>query len=232
VNGRREFARAQWIVTCATIHLYVLQRSRYIDALATAKAVMTSPDPFNLFRQWFTQASTAGIDKPNAMALATVDARGRPNCRIVLLSSFDERGFVFHTNYQSRKGDELSTNARASLVFWWDPLGYQIRIEGTVMPTSPAESDAYFAKRPRGSQLGAWASDQSRPLESREQLEARVRELDERYRGQPVPRPPHWGGYRVVPERIEFWENRDNRLHDRWQYERVGDAWRVARLAP
>jgi pyridoxamine 5'-phosphate oxidase len=190
-------------------------------------------DPIALFAQWYENAGHAGIDKPHAMALATVDSAYRPHCRIVLLSSFDQRGFVFHTNYESRKGDELADSAEVALVFWWDPLGLQVRIEGTVQKTSVAESDAYWAKRPRGSQLGAWASDQSRPIESRDVLEARLQELEQKYCDRPVPRPPHWGGYRVSPRAMEFWENRDNRLHDRVRYERVAPGeWRSVRLAP
>jgi pyridoxamine 5'-phosphate oxidase len=192
-----------------------------------------SHDPIALFAEWYARASSvAGIDKPHAMTLAT-EAGSRPSARIVLLSSFDERGFVFHTNYESRKGRELEANARVALVFWWDPLGYQVRIEGTARKTAPAESDAYFARRPRGSQLGAWASDQSRVIPEYAVLETRMQALEREYAGRPVPRPPHWGGYRVTPEVIEFWEHRDNRLHERVRYVRgPAGAWRVERLAP
>lgn len=194
---------------------------------------MTSHDPLALFADWFAAAAAvAGIDKPNAMTLATETA-GLPSARIVLLSSFDARGFVFHTNYESRKSREIAANARVALVFWWDPLGRQVRIEGRAEQTSAAESDAYFARRPRGSQLGAWASEQSRVIASREVLEARMQALEREYAGASVPRPAHWGGFRVVPEAIEFWEHRDNRLHERLRYTRdASGAWRAERLAP
>jgi pyridoxamine 5'-phosphate oxidase len=194
---------------------------------------MPETNPIALFHQWFDKALTARIEKANAMTLATVGADGRPSCRIVLLSSFDERGFVFHTNYESRKGAEIAHQPWVSLTFWWDALGHQVRIEGRAEKTSAEDSEAYFGNRPRGSQLGAWASDQSRPVHSRAALEARMREFDREYQGKPVPRPPNWGGYRVVPHAIEFWENRDNRLHDRIRYERTDRGeWRITRLAP
>jgi len=192
-----------------------------------------TPDPITLFAEWFAEASHAGIDKPHAMTLATAAADGQPSARTVLLSSFDGRGFVFHSNYESRKALEMADNPRVALVFWWDPLGYQVRIEGRVEKTSAAESDAYFAGRPRGSQLGAWASDQSRAIERRAVLEERLAARTREYDGRPVPRPPHWGGYRVTPQAIEFWEHRDNRLHQRVRFERdPGGAWRSALLAP
>jgi pyridoxamine 5'-phosphate oxidase len=190
-------------------------------------------DPIALFRTWFDTASAAGIAKPNAMTLASVDADGRPSARVVLLSSYDERGFVFHTNYESRKGEDIARQPRVALLFWWDPLGYQVRVEGAVEMTSGEESDRYFSGRPRGSQIGAWASEQSRVIESRAGLEERVRELEQRYAGRPVPRPPHWGGYRVIPEVFEFWEDRENRLHERVRYERSSQGgWRSVQLAP
>lgn len=190
-------------------------------------------DPIKQFADWFKRAAQCGIDKPHAMTLSTVAADGRPSARMVLLSSFDEHGFVFHTNYESRKAVDIGVNSWVALVLWWDPLGYQVRIEGRAEKTGEAESDAYFAKRPRGSQLGAWASDQSRNIESRALLERRLRELDRAYADRPVPRPPHWGGYRVTPYVIEFWENRENRLHDRLRFDRdVSGAWRRTRLAP
>lgn len=190
-------------------------------------------DPIAWFAEWFAKASQAGISKHNAMTLATVAADGRPSARIVLLSSFDARGFVFHTNYVSEKGAEIARNPWVALTFWWEPLGWQVRAEGHAEKTTVEESDAYFARRPRGSQLGAWASEQSREIESRAVLEARVRELDDKYRAAFVPRPPHWGGYRVRPFVIEFWEDRQDRLHDRVRFERgeQGD-WRRVRLAP
>jgi pyridoxamine 5'-phosphate oxidase len=194
---------------------------------------MSASDPLQQFRDWFNQALAAGRPKTNAMALATSDPDGRPACRVVLLSSFDERGFVFHTNYQSRKGEQLDANPRAALTFWWDELGYQVRIEGRIEKTTAQESDAYFAQRPRASQLGAWASEQSRAITSHADLRARVDHIAREYDGRDVPRPPHWGGYRVIPEAFEFWEDRQDRLHERVRYERAGIAgWRVRLLAP
>lgn len=192
-----------------------------------------SDDPIAQFAAWFALAHASGIPKANAMTLATASADGRPSSRMVLLSSFDERGFVFHTNYASQKGQDIAANARVALVLWWDPLGLQVRVEGRAEKTSAAEADAYFAKRPRGSQLGALASEQSRVLQSRAALEQRMQALEREYAGRSVPRPAHWGGYRVTPEVIEFWENRDNRLHDRVRFERLPDGgWRRMLLAP
>lgn len=190
-------------------------------------------NPITQFGEWFAKASQCGIDKPHAMTLSTVGSDGCPTARMVLLSSYDERGFVFHTNYESDKARAIAANPDVALVFWWDPLGRQVRIEGRVEKTGEADSDAYFAKRPRGSQLGAWASNQSRTISRYAELENRLRELEAEYRDRPVPRPPHWGGYRVIPSAIEFWENRDNRLHHRVRFERhaVG-AWRSRYLAP
>jgi pyridoxamine 5'-phosphate oxidase len=194
---------------------------------------MTADDPFALFAVWYADASRASIEKPHAMFLATADNAGRSSSRVVLLSSYDDRGFVFHTNYASKKGEEIAANARVSLVFWWDPLRRQVRIEGRAEPTSAAESDAYFAQRPRGSQLSAWASDQSRPIPSHAWLEERMHALEQKYAGQVVPRPPHWGGYRVMPEVFEFWEDRADRLHERIRHERDPQGrWRTVRLAP
>lgn len=194
---------------------------------------MAIDDPIALFGTWYAQARAAGIAKPNAMALATAGGDGRPTLRMVLLSSHDARGFVFHTNYRSRKGEDLEASASASLLFWWDPLGFQVRIDGTVERTSAAESDAYFAARPRGAQLGAWASEQSQVIESRAALEARVAALTTKYAGHPVPRPPHWGGYRVTPEVMEFWRDRADRLHERARYRHIAPGvWRAELLAP
>lgn len=190
-------------------------------------------DPVAQFAHWFEEAGRAGIIKHNAMTLATVDSSGRADARIVLLSSFDERGFVFHTNYESRKGADLAVHDFATLVFWWDPLGYQVRISGVVDKTTAAESDEYFAGRPRGSQLGAWASDQSRAIADREMLTARVTQLDGQYADKSVPRPPHWGGYRLLPQRMEFWIDRPDRLHDRILFSRdASGSWKRQRLAP
>ncbi|MDR5737591.1 MULTISPECIES: pyridoxamine 5'-phosphate oxidase [unclassified Caballeronia] len=196
-------------------------------------AADVDPNPVRQFETWFAQALDARLPEPNAMTLATVDARGRPSARIVLIKGVDERGFVFFTNYDSRKGRELAGNPAASLLFHWIELERQVRIEGTVVKTSDEESDAYYASRPLGSRIGAWASDQSQPLDSRETLEAREREMTARY-GDAPPRPPHWGGYRLVPETIEFWQGRPSRLHDRIVYTRdsAGGPWRITRLAP
>ncbi len=188
-------------------------------------------DPVVQFGRWFEEALAGGLKEPNAMALGTVDVDGRPSVRMVLLKGYDERGFCFYTNTQSRKGQELAGNATCALMFWWDVLHRQVRIEGRAEPVSAAEADAYFASRPHGSQVGAWASPQSRVVPGREAIEAAEREMLARYPAE-VPRPTHWSGYRVVPECIEFWQGRVSRLHDRLRYTRVDDAWRIERLAP
>jgi pyridoxamine 5'-phosphate oxidase len=189
-------------------------------------------DPIRQFEKWFAQAIKAQLPEPNAMTLATVDSRGHPSARIVLIKGVDPRGFVFFTNYESRKGREIAKNPRASLLFHWVELERQVRIEGRVEMTSAAESDAYYASRPLESRIGAWASAQSQEIESRAALEAREREIIAQY-GEHPPRPPHWGGYRVVPDTIEFWQGRPSRLHDRMRYTRDGSgAWRIARLSP
>jgi len=189
-------------------------------------------DPLERFQDWFREAKQAGVEVPEVMTLATADAGGTPSARMLLLKSADEDGFVFYSGYASRKGGELDENPRAALVFYWRPLGKQIRVEGSVERVSEAESAAYFATRPRGSQLAAWASQQSRPLASREELERRYVELEREYEGREVPLPPHWGGYRLRPDAIEFWEHRENRLHDRIRYTRAREGWRTERLAP
>jgi pyridoxamine 5'-phosphate oxidase len=189
-------------------------------------------DPLALFRLWYAAAERAGIYLPEAMALGTATPDGLPAVRIVLLKGFDERGFTFFTSYESRKGIELRANPRAALTFHWAVLERQVRIEGTVTRLSEEESLAYFRSRPRGSRIGAWASRQSEGLETREVLEQRVREHTARFRDQDVPLPPFWGGYRVAPARIEFWQGRVNRLHDRLRFERSGDGWTSVRLYP
>jgi len=194
---------------------------------------MNKHNPINLFENWFNQAKETDIDKPNAMTLSTVDSAGHPQARIVLLSSFDENGFVFHTNYKSEKGKELAANASACLLFWWDQLGLQIRINGKVSKTTAQESDAYFAKRPRGSQIGAWASEQSQVIASHQVIIDRVQEFEKEFTGKDVPRPPHWGGYRLVADKIEFWVNKENRLHERFLFTMKNNGeWQQQLLAP
>jgi pyridoxamine 5'-phosphate oxidase len=189
-------------------------------------------DPHGLFEEWFAEARLSEPNDPNAMALATSTADGRPSVRMVLLKGHDERGFVFYTNLDSRKGGELADNPRAALLFHWKSLRRQVRIEGGVEPVSTAEADAYFATRSRDSQLGAWASDQSRPLASRALFESRYEEMRARFEGDEVPRPPRWSGFRVVPERIEFWTDRAHRLHERRLFERSGQEWAEGLLYP
>ena len=188
-------------------------------------------DPFRQFHAWMGEAIEAQVPEPTAMTLATVDASGRPSARIMLLKGLDERGFVFYTNYASRKGGELGASPRAALVFFWKELERQVRVEGPVEKVSAAESDEYFGVRPLGSRIGAWASTQSAVIESRGWLEARVKEAEAKY-GENPPRPPHWGGYRVIPEVLEFWQGRRSRLHDRIAYARAGAGWTLSRLSP
>ena len=190
------------------------------------------PDPIKEFGIWFTAAVEVGISEMNAMALATVAENGQPTTRMVLLKGYDHDGFVFYTNYLSEKGRHLEKNPRAALVIHWKELERQIRIDGIAEKVSREESARYFHSRPLGSQLGAWVSHQSDVIDARRILEARLSELEERFAGQEIPCPPYWGGYRVKPERIEFWQGRPNRLHDRFRYTRQGESWRIERLAP
>lgn len=205
-------------------------RREYASESLDEKTV--APDPILQFSRWFQEALNAGFSELNAMTLATADVHGRPAARIVLLKGYDERGFAFFTNYASRKGEELAINPRAALLFHWIELERQVRIEGQVERVAPEESDAYYRSRPLGSRLGAWASPQSEVLARREDLEARLTQVTAQY-GDDPPRPPHWGGYRVAPELLEFWQGRASRLHDRVRYAREGPGrWRIERLAP
>ncbi|PYR60588.1 MAG: pyridoxamine 5'-phosphate oxidase [Acidobacteria bacterium] len=192
---------------------------------------MSVRDPIERFLEAANRAREAGIDTA-PVALATADASGRTSVRMVLVRHVDERGFVFHTNYNSRKASDIAANPRAALCFHWPAIEEQIRIEGAIEKIDANESDVYFASRPRGSQIGAWASDQSRELESRADLESRVRDLEAKFAAGPVPRPPFWGGLRIVPDRIEFWIGRADRLHDRTLYARDGAGWRITQLYP
>jgi pyridoxamine 5'-phosphate oxidase len=192
-----------------------------------------TPDPIAQFRAWFDEAALSEVPEVNAMALATATADGRPSVRMVLLRGFDERGFCFFTNYESRKAQELEDNPRAALVMFWHELERQVRIEGRIERVSEDESDRYFHGRPPGSRIGAWASPQSRVINSRDALEARYAEVESRYPDGAIPRPANWGGYRVIPDAIEFWQGRPNRLHDRLLYSRRPDGgWTIERLAP
>jgi pyridoxamine 5'-phosphate oxidase len=189
-------------------------------------------DPFSLFQRWLLEAGATELNDPNAMTLATATPDGRPSARIVLLKSADSDGFVFYTNTYSRKGGELAANPEVALLFHWKSLGRQVRIEGLAEPVRAQEADVYFASRPRVSRLGAWASDQSRPLPDREVLEARVREAEARFPGSTIPRPPHWSGYRVRPDSFEFWQDMPYRLHDRVVFRRADGSWRIQKLFP
>lgn len=198
---------------------------------------MESQDPYVIFDSWFKEARESELNDGNAMALATADAKGHPSVRMVLLKGHGpyadgKGGFIFYTNLESRKGGELAANPNVALLFHWKSLRRQVRIEGPITQVSDATADAYFATRARDSQLGAWASDQSRPLDSRETFEARFAEVKARFEGQEVPRPPHWTGNIVSPTRIEFWQDREFRLHERWVFERDGNGWRKQMLYP
>ena len=194
------------------------------------------PDPFRQFARWFDEAVAVEVPEPNAMTLATVDSAGGPSARIVLLKAVDGRGLTFYTNYQSRKARELGTGSRAAILFFWPELQRQVRIEGAIEKVDAATADAYWISRPRLSRIGAWASPQSEPLPDRAALEARFAQADARYPDESVPRPPHWGGYRLVPDAFEFWQGRASRLHDRLIYQRDDQredaSWHIGRLAP
>lgn len=190
------------------------------------------PDPVEQFRAWFADAAEAGIRLPEAVVLATASAVGRPSARTVLLKGIESGGFVFFSNYESRKGRELAENPHAALVFYWDALGRQVRVEGTATKIPARESEAYFRTRPLGSRIGAWASRQSEVIEGREGLEQRVADLTAEHPDGEVPLPPHWGGYRLEPGEVEFWQHRDDRLHDRLRYRLAGNGWTIERLSP
>ena len=190
------------------------------------------PDPLALFALWYKEAQQSTVARPHAMVLATADAQGRPSARMVLLKECDQRGFVFYTNSKSHKGRDLSQNPRAALVFHWEPLRKQVRVEGAVERVSSEEADAYFATRPRGSQLGAWASPQSETVPDRTALERETDQLEAHYAERDVPRPPHWNGYRICPDTLEFWVDRASRLHDRFEYRRSLQGWQIRQLAP
>ncbi|MBC7971675.1 MAG: pyridoxamine 5'-phosphate oxidase [Verrucomicrobia bacterium] len=204
-------------------HNYTLQQLNEADV---------DPNPIKQFQRWFDQAIAAQLPEPNAMTLATATRSGIPSARIVLLKGLDERGFVFYTNYESHKGQDLAENPQAALVFLWTVLERQVRLEGRVEKIAAAETDAYFQSRPLESRLGAWTSDQSRVISDRDVLEQRFAELKATYADEKVPRPPHWGGYRVMPHQIEFWQGRTSRLHDRLRYRLEQGNWLVERLAP
>ena len=202
-------------------------------ALQSLSEAEVNPNPLQQFQIWFDQAIAAEVPEPNAMTLATATPEGMPAARIVLLKGLDEQGFMFYTNYESRKGQELAANPRAVLVFWWAELERQVRIEGTVEKVEESEAIAYFQSRPVGSRLGAWASNQSQVIRDRQVLEQRLQELTRQYQDQEIPKPAHWGGYRVIPTAIEFWQGRPSRLHDRLRYrQESGNQWKIERLAP
>ncbi|MGR4882797.1 pyridoxamine 5'-phosphate oxidase [Streptomyces sp. LARHCF249] len=208
-----------------------LMRRQYRSEIVPEESL--AADPMDQFARWFQQAAVAHVFEPNAMIVSTATADGRPSSRTVLLKQFDARGFVFYTHYGSRKGRELAENPHIALLFPWHPIARQVVVAGTATRVGRDETAAYFRTRPHGSQLGAWASDQSRVIASRAELDRRYAELEQRYpEGEQVPVPPEWGGFRVVPEEMEFWQGHENRLHDRLRYVRDGEKWRIERLCP
>ncbi len=228
---RRLFgARGYLISSMDPLDVASLRREYETEGLRRADLL---PDPIAQFSVWFAAAVEAGLPDANALALATAATDGKPSARIVLLKGFDQRGFVFFTNYRSQKGAELAANPQASFTIYWVQLERQIRVSGRAEKTTREESAAYFHSRPRGSQLGAWVSRQSEVIDARRILEGRLAEMTERYSGMEIELPPHWGGYRIVPNEVEFWQGRASRLHDRFRYTRAGsDAWMLERLAP
>ena len=226
----REPSRISYLVKSPLLDVAALRREYETEGLRRADL---APDPMEQFSVWFSAAVKAELPDANAMSLATATADGKPSVRVMLLKGFDETGFVFFTNYCSAKGRELDENSRAGLAFYWVQLERQIRISGSVEKTSRKDSERYFHSRPVGSQLGAWVSRQSEVIDARRILEARLAEMTERFAGREIELPPHWGGYRVRPEAIEFWQGRANRLHDRFRYTRRADgSWLIERLAP
>jgi pyridoxamine 5'-phosphate oxidase len=209
--------------------LAAMRRDYTVGGLTKAEM---AADPITQFEAWFETAKQGGVHEPNGMVLATVDADGQPSSRVVLLKIVDQRGLAFFTNLESRKGRALAANRKAAATFWWGPLERQVRFEGVIEPVAAAEADTYFQSRPEGSRIGAWASPQSRVIENRTALEALEQAATARFAGGTIPRPPHWGGYRLVPHAAEFWQGRQNRLHDRFRYHRAGDGWTLERLAP
>jgi len=203
-----------------------------MDELSELSEDAVARDPIDQFTAWYEDARAAMADDADAVVVATADASGAPSARVVLLRGFDARGFCFYTSYESRKGDELRVNPRAAMVFHWTALHRQVRVTGSVERVSDAESDAYWANRPVASRLSAWASDQSAPVAGRHELEAAVAAVTARFGADDVPRPEFWGGFRVVPDEVEFWLHRDDRLHDRVRYRRAGGAWTIDRLQP
>jgi len=199
--------------------------------MAALDETSAGDDPLALFLTWFSEAETAEITEVNAMVLATCDAEGKPHARVVLLKGLDDKGFVFYTNYNSVKGHNIAANPNASLVFFWKELERQVRIEGRIEKVSAEMSDAYFNSRPIDSRLGAWASEQSKPIADRQVLDDNYNKYKEQF-GENIPRPEHWGGYRLVPESVEFWQGRSNRMHDRIRFNHKGDSWQKERLAP